>query len=261
MSSQHVQGNRLALGCYPTKAQDCRGSNFCRLRGLCSFHKDHSRCIADNDVDCRNSSDCTFRGECKANSRDATGKPASNSIFVGPLTCFVDNASNCTTTTVCTNYGLCDFKNNTCQASTDSSCKSKSICTQFGRCTARNLSVQGLNTDKIKKEKDPQLSVYLRDLLSKAANGSVGFCVATKQQDCEASKNCKDSNKKHCGVDSTTFRCVTCDKSTDCSLYGKCTYDATTGTCVVGSEADCKQSRECTALGKCSFNSTSKTCL
>jgi hypothetical protein len=161
----------------------------------------------------------------------------------------------------CTNYGLCDFKNNTCQASTDSSCKSKSICTQFGRCTARNLSVQGLNTDKIKKKKDPQLSVYLRDLLSKAANGSVGFCIATKQQDCEASKNCKDSNKKHCGVDSTTFRCVTCDKSTDCSLYGKCTYDATTGTCVVGSEADCKQSRECTALGKCSFNSTSKICL
>jgi hypothetical protein len=42
-----------------------------------------------------------------------------------------------------------------------------------------------------------------------------------------------------------------CVASKACSLHGQCTFRRSTGTCIVGSDADCARSNVCQKLNRC----------
>ena len=246
------------LGCYPLSTKDCRKGLSCKQNGFCTYNKKYAACIASNHVDCQFSDVCKNKGECVANPPDNLV-----SAFAEKGTCFVPRptatSNPCENTIFCKKYGMCTYASGTCQATADTDCKTKEICTKYGRCKARSFKLTDLHTTKLRGEpKDPQLGLYLVDLVARAALGQVGICVAFSEEDCQKSDECKSGSFQTCGFDFVKQHCTACRLSSECDHYGQCGHFQ--GKCIATRQADCTRSRNCKVNNKCTLDTKTGIC-
>ncbi len=85
---------------------------------------------------------------------------------------------------------------------------------------------------------------------------SMTVCIATRGEDCRASKRCKERGE--CAVakeDCAASSAGDCRASDACKAQGNCSLSAAGGVCAVRGEADCKQAEACTQRGHCTYQS------
>jgi hypothetical protein len=218
--------------CVVGSAEDCGGSDSCKLHGQCSF--DHGACVARTAADCKSSSDCQKLATCDV--YQAACVDLAKSVH-----------TECTKT--CESEGLCVLKDGKCSAVSRLHCagtfeakaEPESPCATQGLCTADSGRCAATSADDCAKSR-----VCKDDARCDPKDGK---CIALPE-DCKKSNACTNAGK----CDAKDGKCVAtssadCRKSARCKLEGACSLKD--GTCSAQSSADCQQSSVCAQAKHC----------